>query len=134
MAFLDELGARLVAQGVGTLGTNIFYGASVAIPVGDGPYLTLSETGGMAPTRIQNMTVPRTRRPTAQVFVRAKTYAAARAMAVNAYNALDGVFNLTLSGVAYLSITARQEPTDVGMLDAAARVQIVFNVAAEKVT
>ncbi len=128
--FLDEISARLVAQGVGIVGSNIFLGSKAVIPDGDGPYLSLTETGGSAPTRIHNRSVANTRRPTAQILVRAKSYLVARTMAASAYGALDGVFNTMLSGVFYQSITARQEPTDIG-LDALKRPMIVFNIDAE---
>lgn len=135
---LDELAARLVSQSVGTLGTNIFTGSSAVIPTGTGPYLTLSETGGAGPTRVQNASTPFTQRPTVQVLVRAKriagvqeAYPAARAMSKLAYSALDGIFNTLLSGTFYLRLVARQEPTDMG-IDAAGFANVVFNVEATK--
>lgn len=132
MAFLDHLAARLVSQGVGVIGTNIFISSRAYIPPGDGPFLTLTETGGLAPTRVHNKNSVATQRPTAQVMVKAVTYAAARTMSVGAYNALDGVFNTNLSGTFYLRIAARQEPTDVGMEDGTSHVLISFNVEVEK--
>jgi len=129
--FLEEIAARLVAQGVGTLSSNIFLGSRAAIPSGDGPYLSLTETGGSAPTHIQNTAVANTQRPTAQIAVRAKKYNIARTMANAAYVALDGISNTTLSGTFYLSIRARQEPTDIG-LDTIERVLITFNIEVEK--
>ena len=131
MPFLDELAARLVAQGVGVLGSNITLGSKGIIPEGDGPYISLIETGGTEPTRVHNEASAHTQRPTAQVLVRAKSYSVARTKAKAAYAALDGVFNTTLSGTYYQSLVARQEPTDIG-LDAEARPMIVFNVEAEK--
>jgi hypothetical protein len=130
MPFLDEIAAKLVTASVGTVGSNIFLGSKAIIPVGNGPYLSLVETGGSAPTRIQNVATAHTQRPTAQVSVRAKSYQAARTM-LQAYVALVGTFNTTLSGTFYQSITARQEPTDVG-LDDAGRAMIVFNIEVEK--
>ncbi len=132
MPFLDEVAAYLAAQGVGTVGSNIFLGSKASIPEGSGPYLTLVETGGMAPTRVQNKTSGNTQRPTAQVAVRASTYNVARMMLKAAYTALDGVFNTTLSGTFYLRIVPRQEPTDLGVLDGKGRPVIVFNIEAEK--
>jgi hypothetical protein len=129
--FLDEIRDRLVAQGVGTYGSNIFNGSHAVIPKGDGPYISLIETGGTAPTRIHNVPGAHTQRPTAQVLVRASSYIVARAKAKAAYAALDGVFNTTISGVFYQKITARQEPTDIG-LDEKNRVMIAFNIEAEK--
>lgn len=131
MPFIDELAERLVSAGVGTRGSNIFLGSGAAIPTGAGPYLTLTETGGSAPTRIHNAAAAHTQRPTAHVLVRAQLYSVARAMAKAAYLALDGVFNTSLSGVMYQSMTARQELTDIG-LDDSGRRMISFNVEAEK--
>ncbi len=129
--FLDEIAAYLVAQGVGVLGSSIILGSRGVIPTGDGPYLSLTETGGMRPTRIHNKTAANTRRPSAQILVRAKSYRTARTMIEAAFTALDGVYETTLSGVRYHSITADQEPNDIG-LDEKERPMIVFNITVEK--
>jgi hypothetical protein len=131
MPFLDEIKDRLVAQGVGVFGSNIFLGSKAVIPPGPGPYLTLIETGGMALTRVQNKASANTQRPTAQVAVRGISYTTTRSMLKAAYDALDGIFNTTLSGTFYHKVTARQEPTDIGQ-DADGRPTIVFNIEAEK--
>ena len=131
MSVLDDLVARLVGQGVGTLGTNLFVSSKAPIPTGAGPYLSLNEVGGVAPTRTQNASTIATQRPTVQVLTRALTTSAARTMAWNAYQALDGVFNTTLSGTFYLRIVAKQEITDMG-LDGSGRIQLVFNLEIEK--
>jgi len=128
---LDELAAHLVSQGVGVLGTSIILGSKGVIPSGDGPYISLIETGGSGPTRIHNTSVANTQRPTVQVVVRAKSYLTARTKSKAAYVALDGIFNTTLTGVLYHSITARQEPTDIG-LDTLERPMVVFNIEVEK--
>lgn len=129
--FLDEIKDRLVAQGVGTFGSNIILGSKGVIPDGDGPILSILETGGTAPLRVHNEAGAHVQRPSAQILVRGKNYSATRTMAKNAYVALDGVFNATLSGTFYQHILAMQEPTDIG-LDAKGRVMISFNVEAEK--
>ena len=131
MPFLDEIADRLAAQGVGTVGSSIFKGSKAVIPTGDGPYLSLTETGGTMPTRIMNESRGHTQRPTAQILARAKNYSTARAMCKAAYDALDGVFNTALNGTIYQRIVARQEPTDLG-LDENGRVMIVFNIEVEK--
>ncbi|MCR4301792.1 MAG: minor capsid protein [Sulfuricaulis sp.] len=138
MPFLDEVAAKLVADGVGALGTSIFMSTKAVIPTGAGPYLTLVETGGAGPGgfrgtggRTQNVAGVATQHPGAQVACRASSYPAARAMAKAAYLSLDGIWNTTLSGTFYLSLTARQEPTDLG-LDEAGRAMVVFNIDAEK--
>lgn len=139
MSLLDDVVTRLVGQGVGTAGVNIFASSAAVIPTGMGPYLTVNETGGVPPTRVQNKTSPATLRPTVQVLVRAgriigvqDAYPAARTMAWAAYQALDGVYNTTINGVFYISMTARQEPTDMGFDATGQRVQVVFNIDVEK--
>lgn len=124
----DELAAYLSDKGVGTLGATIFLGSKAIIPTGDGPFLSLTETGGTNPRR---STTSKTQRPSLQVLARAKRYIDARLMISKAYEVLDGVYNTEISGVRYVSITARQEPTDIG-LDGASRVMIVFNIDVEK--
>lgn len=148
MSLLDDLAFRLVSQGVGKLATSsdsaqapalsIFKGSASPIPAGAGPFLTLAETGGPAPTRVQNKTTPNTRRPTVQVLVRAgripgvqEAYPAARAMSDAAYLALDGIFNTTLNGTFYIKVTARQDPTDMGMDATGGRALVVFNLDIE---
>jgi hypothetical protein len=68
----------------------------------------------------------------AQVAVRGINYVTTRSMLKAAYDALDGIFNTTLSGTFYHKVTARQEPTDIGQ-DADGRPTIVFNIEAEKI-
>ena len=59
MPFLDEIKDRLVAQGVGTYGSNIFLGSKAVIPTGDGPYLSIIETGGTGAIRTHGTAVVR---------------------------------------------------------------------------
>lgn len=133
--FLDDLAARLVTQGVGVISgpnINIFWSSRAVLPAGDGPYLTMAETGGIAPTRVQSKVGAATKRPSAQIIARAATEAAARAMIDAAYAALDGVFNTTINGTYYIKIVARQEPTDMGFDATGKRIQFVFNVETER--
>ena len=132
MAFLDDLASKLIADGVGVLNTSLFLSSRTPIPTGAGPYITLMETGGLAPLRVQNRTSAAILRPSAQIVVRATSYPVARMKAQAAYTSLDGVFNTTLNGVFYLKITARQEPTDTGLDESGGRVRVTFNVDAEK--
>lgn len=136
--FLDEIAARLQQYGVGMIATDgsdtpytIYIGAASVIPKGGGPYMTLTETGGTAPVRVQNLPRGILQRPTAQVFVRATKMREARDMAKSAYDVLDGLFNTTVEGIFYVAITARQEPTDFGF-DEQGRACIGFNIDAEK--
>lgn len=132
MAFLDEIKDRLVAQGVGVYGTSIFLGAKAVIPAGAGPYLTLVDTGGSGSVKTHNNSS--IERPTAQLCARATDYATAKAFLIAALAALggqSGLFNVLLGTTWYLSITARQNPTDIG-LDEAGRAMLVVNIDAEK--
>lgn len=131
MSFINEIAARLVAQNVGVIGSTIFMGSRATLPSGPGPILTIVETGGTGPTRIQNQDAAATHRPTASIIARANDYQIARTMAQNAYNALDGVFNKVLSGTFYLRMVARQEPTDIGLEEGSQRVMVAFNIEAE---
>lgn len=128
--FADEIAARLVTAGIGVLGTTLFIGSKAVLPAGAGPLTTIVETGGSGSTYVQNQAAAATKRPTAQVTCRATSYAAARTKAAAALAALDGVWNTTLSGTFYLKVTARQQPTDIG-LDDAGRVILAFNIDAE---
>ena len=128
---LNELRDRLVSLSLGVYGSNLFLGSKAHIPSEDGPYISLTETGGTGPTRVHNQTGALTQRPTVQVLVRAKRYDIARAKAKEVYLALDGTYETVLSGVRYHSIVARQEPADIG-LDPQNRVMISFNLEIEK--
>jgi hypothetical protein len=131
--FLDEIASRIVLEGAGVLGVDLFLSSKVNIPPGDGPFTSIIETGGTAPRRTHNNTA--TQRPSAQILVRASTYPSARARAQQVYDALggdNGLYNLSLLGTFYQQITSVQNLTDLG-LDELARVRIVFNINVEKV-
>lgn len=132
MSLLDDLASKLVADGLGVLGTTLFLSSNALLPAGAGPLISLNETGGMQPSRTQNTRIA-TQHPTVQVLVRADTYSHARAKAWDVFSSLDGNFNLDLNGVRYLKIVARQEPTDMGIDSTGLRVQVVFNLEIEKV-
>jgi hypothetical protein len=98
--FLEELAAIMVAAGVGTLtgnNRNIFLTSSVSIPQGDGPYLSIIDTGGPGGAKIHNQKAPAYERPGAQIVARAKKSADARAMALAAYTAIANVVNQTVT-------------------------------------
>jgi hypothetical protein len=132
--FLDEIASRLVSAGVGVLGTTLFLSSAAKLPSGNGPYITLTETSGVANgarNRVHNEAGTHVQSPGAQVAVRAMSYVEARTKAKAAYAALDGTWNTTIAGVFYQQIVARQQPTDLG-LDEAGRVVVVFNIDAIK--
>lgn len=129
--FDDDLVVLYVAAGVGVAGTTIFKSSKAAIPDGDGPYLSLTPTGGAGPKRTHNaVATPAYQRPSAQIVCRAKTWTAARAMARAAYSA-SFVTNATVNGTWYVEVEPTQEPFDLG-LDAKERACVAFNVHATK--
>lgn len=133
--FVEDLANHLAANGVGTVGTNIFLSSKATVPTGSGPYLVLTQTSGRGPTFTHNEDAPATRHPGAQlVFTagddRARTpsgaYAAAEAMAQAAYDVIVRMVN-TRQGGFYLNVVPLQEPFDLG-LDATNRARVAFNV------
>ena len=95
--FAEEVLSLLVTANVGILGTNMFLSSAVALPTGDGPYLSVIETPGREADYIHNQMEPAYEYPAAQIVVRAKSRAPAFAMATAAYNALKGVVNQTVT-------------------------------------
>lgn len=86
--------------------------------------LSIVETSGSAAERTQNSVItPAYIRPAAQFMARADTYAAAKAKAQLAYDAVVGIRNCwivsvdTLSSGWYREIVPLQEPFDAGMDD-----------------
>ena len=129
--FADEIIALLEAKGIGVFGTNMFVGSKAIIPVGDGPFLVVVETGGTGATRVQNQKGAKTRRPTAQVSVRGASGPTSRVMAEEAYQALDGVTNELIAGTFYQSITVRGDLANLGE-DDSGRTFLSFNIDAER--
>lgn len=95
--FLEEVAQILVDAGVGTWNTDIFGSSSKDIPIGDGPYLSIVETGGAFGLRTHNVGGAAYERPSASITVRARTYAAARTMSNAAHAALDGFQNTNVT-------------------------------------
>ena len=130
--FVEEIATRLADAGLGALGTSILIGRNAVLPVDDGGYLVIVDTGGTGADRTQNGTA--VSRPGAQIMACAMDPEAAYALAQGAFAAVGaevGLHNITLSGVFYLSLTSRQQPTDTGP-DDLGRARIVFNIDAMK--
>ena len=104
-----EIAQILIDAGVVTKGVDLFSGPDAPIPNGQGPYLTLNNTGGPEGERTHNsVDVPAYERPTMQLIIRAGDdtsrtppggYDAGLAMATAAYLALVGVRNTTITAV-----------------------------------
>lgn len=125
---LDELGAYMQTQGIGTLGTDLFIGQ---MPDSPDAAVTLYEYGGIAPTHALGGGAARFERPRVQVVARATTYTAARSKIESVYKLLDQVAGVIMSSVRYLRIEAVQAPMFLER-DANSRVVMVCNFQVHK--
>ena len=134
--FSADVAALLVSNGIGVLtpaaSRTIFRGTLVKIPTGPGPYISLRDTGGSGPDKIQNKRSSNIEYPAAQINVRAADPDAAYAKAKQIFNTVMQVRNETVNGNFYLNMRPLQEPADSGLDDTDQRVQFVFNVIAMK--
>lgn len=130
--FLQDLVSILEAEGIGTYGISIFVGSKSIIPAGDGPFVSLAETGGAGEEGTHNLS-PVTFayvRPSAQVVCRARDYLDARQKAEDCFLALNFV-NQFVAGTWYRILGPKQEPFDLGV-DDAGRARVVFNIECVK--
>jgi hypothetical protein len=108
MPWISDITARLAAQGVGTVGTDIFAGR---MPDSPDTCVAVSEYGGSAPDYVHNGTTPQFESLRFQVKSRAKGYATAEAKAQAVFTALKPLIATTvLSGTTYKQITPIQSP------------------------
>ena len=130
--FIQEVAEKLVEEGVGALNVVIFLSSGAQFPA-NAPSIVIVDTGGAGSMRTQNNTAVQV--ATASLTTRALNFKDAYALAALAYLALggaDGLYNTTLSGVSYLSLNARQQPTDLGSDGSTGLSMVVFNIEAEK--
>ena len=93
----ENLVAILATAGLATSGTDTFIGPAVAVPTGNGPYITVLDSGGTAPIQAHGPTGSLYERLSAQIVVRAKSYTVARTRALAVWRALHGVRNQTVA-------------------------------------
>ncbi|SMB97778.1 hypothetical protein SAMN00808754_1941 [Thermanaeromonas toyohensis ToBE] len=99
---LNDIAAYLQANGVGTVGTDIFLGQLPATPDN---VAALFEYAGEPPDLHSNVEYPGL-----QVLVRNKNYAAGRQKIEQIRNVLHGLTETIVNGRRYLLIRARQSP------------------------
>lgn len=109
MALLDSLGARLQADGVGTVGTNIFL--SFMPPTPDA-VVVIYEGRGNGPEHTFGVGVVAVERPLIRLIARAarNDYPAARTLMDLARNSLGDIRNETISGVKFMCVTPTSDP------------------------
>ena len=129
MALLDDLAGYMQAQGLGTVGTDIFKGGLTPAPVAQ---YALVESGGQVPLRELDNDLP-VDQPTVQVLSRAESYNVASSRSWNAYYAFDTVLEQIISGTVY-KVTEPQQPpfpVDWRRLNGEDRPIFVFNLQVE---
>lgn len=125
---LDELGAYMQTNGIGTLGTDLFEGT---LPDAPDNACALYEYGGLAPAHTIGGGGAKFERPRVQVLARAATYSTARSKIEAVYRLLDQLAGVTLSGVRYLRVEAVSSPLYLEH-DANNRVKMVCNFQVHK--
>jgi len=115
---LEDVGGYLQTQGVGTIGTDIFYGF---MPDASDNCITLFEYAGSPPDLHWGGEYPGL-----QVRVRNKSYATGRTKIEQVKNALHGLAETTLGATRYLLVRANQSPQSLGR-DANGRTEWVIN-------
>lgn len=124
----EDLQWLIEQAGLGTYGTSLFKGSKATYPIGDGPYVTIIETGGTAPEGTHNSpTKPAYVRPSVQIVTRAKKRDDARNRAQALYLLLYPVRDQFVNGTWWRSVTVVQEPFDLGV-DDAGRIRFAFNI------
>lgn len=134
--FLDDLVTLIEDANVGEFNVDLFLTTKGDLPLLPSGVISIVETGGTDPLRIQNSVArPAYIRPTAQITARASSPDLARAKAQACYDAIVGVRNswvinsgATASGW-YREINPLQEPFDAGV-DDRKQSKFVFNVIA----
>lgn len=131
MAFLDEVVAFLAAEGLGTVGTDLFKAKMPATPDACG---CVYESGGFSPDMALGSLTPRSENPSIQVLFRGAPddYTGPRVKAQTAFASLIGIsVDQVLSGTMYWMVTALQQPFPLGQ-DDNDRWKIVCNYSVQK--
>lgn len=90
-----EVGKVISTASLGTLGTDMWIGPSVNIPAGDGPYIQIIDTGGIAPDEPHSGEIQE--RMSVQIVVRATSFATGRSRALAIWRELHGQRNVTVA-------------------------------------
>ena len=137
MALLTEIANYLASTGIGTVGSTIFI--SMLPTEAADQCVVLTEYGGMGTEKTVAMGVggAKVEYPRFQLMVRSNVltttgyYSAAKTLAQNAFNKLDG-FVGTMSGGTYFWIAGLQNPFSIGLDEGNERMMIVSNFQAAR--
>lgn len=96
--FVREIGKLINDAGLGTFATDMFIGTEAILPKGNGPFVTIINTGGESPESIHNSASGHAYENLSfQIVVRARTYDDAETRALAVWRVLDGVRNTTVT-------------------------------------
>lgn len=93
-SFIHGMAKYISDNGLGTIATNLFIGPQVEVPSGDGPYVTLKQTGGFAPDSSHNT---KNLNLGLQVIVTSLDYDEGDLKAKSIHSLLDETYGLTLT-------------------------------------
>lgn len=119
--------------GFGVYGETIFKGSLAVLPAGEGPYISVIETGGASPEGTHNDGIAAYRRPSAQLVFRATAYDDASNLAELVWLYLCKVQSQVVNGTWWRSCRPVQEPFDI-QPDDKMRARIAFNIDVVKRT
>jgi hypothetical protein len=113
MALLDALGARLVADGVGTLATDIFLSY---IPTSPDTVVGIYEDRGNGAEQVFGASVASIERPAVRIVARAprNDYPAARTKLLAVRASLGAIRDETISGVSFMCVMVNSDPYPMG--------------------
>jgi Bacteriophage minor capsid protein len=124
--WFESLATLLTDNGVASYASNnLFVGSNANIPAGLGPFVSIIEFSGN-PTINTHQSSPGYRQSLAKILARSTNYAFARQKAEEAF-ALFNIYNTTIGGVFFLSITVQGDIADL-QLDSQKRPRTAFDV------
>jgi hypothetical protein len=91
----QSIAALISTAGLGSLGTAVFIGPAATIPAGNGPFISIINTGGPAPRETHNGDFHD--RLSCQILVRASTHSAAYDRALAIYRAIGKLHDVTVT-------------------------------------
>lgn len=131
MLHLTEIANKLIAASVvSAIQTDVFLSRGARIPDGDGPYLSLIDTGGSGPSYTHNRKSNPYCNISIQLVTRAKDATVAWTLCNDAIAELQGIRNTTLGTSFYLWIRPVQSDPMELPLDERRRARFAFNINA----
>ena len=130
MAWLDDL--KTICIDAGVKSEDIILSSRGAVPTSTSDvFVSIVETGGTAPDRIQNVEGDAYENPSAQIVSRSKKYPEARQVLAAIKAKISVIENERVNGTWYVRIRPLQSILDLG-LDANGRARVALNIMGMK--